>query len=145
MSTKDDLIADFYDGLTEIAKDAFPRECSNCGRIFQTIGDFITQTQTIRGHSGLTEYSDRGGRTAIYLFRNCVCGSTLMEMFRDRRDPTERGARVREKFAQLLEILAAFGLDVQESRRELLRVLHGDESEILNQLGFKIRRGAKSE
>ncbi|MFP4475170.1 MAG: hypothetical protein ACLFOY_06385 [Desulfatibacillaceae bacterium] len=140
MQNMDLLKTDFYAGLTELVEDAFPRECSNCGRLYKSAEEFIEQTEAIRGRSGLTEYPGQEGKSAIYLFRNCVCGSTLMELFRDRRDLSLRGQKVREKFAQLMEILGAFGLDLDEARAELLKLLSGEESQVLNDLGFKVRR-----
>ncbi|MCK9987662.1 MAG: hypothetical protein AzoDbin1_04134, partial [Azoarcus sp.] len=41
------------------------------------------------------------GQVIVELFRNCVCGSTLMDCFRDRRDTSEAGLRRRARFGEL--------------------------------------------
>lgn len=64
---------EFYAELQEIAANTFPKRCLACGR------------------SGLKQSVDDGGHVIVELFRHCVCGSTLMDCFTDRRDASETG------------------------------------------------------
>ena len=44
----------------------------------------------------------------------------------------------REKFGQLLELLKNSGMDPKIAREELLRVMRGENSEILHNLGVPL-------
>ena len=81
----------------------FPRTCSNCGREYQTEADFLEQTQNLRnGRSPFKEFEDDDGQVVLEVFRNCVCGSTLMDEFHSRRDNSPEGQRRREAYAKAL-------------------------------------------
>ena len=122
-----------FDGLQSLVDTAFPKKCSNCGRLFQTVEDYISQTQGIRADSsGLKQSYDDDDSTIIELYRNCTCGSTLMDFFTDRRDLSDKGLRRREKFDELLTYLVEQGLDEKQGRQELLKVLRGQKSEVLS-------------
>lgn len=124
----------FYKDLRTLAESAYPKRCANCGRIYETADEFLAQTQLIAPeHSGLKSSTDDDGITIVEVFRNCVCGSTLMDFFSDRRDLSSTGHSCREKFSKLLESLVIQGLDHAVARTELLKVLHGETSEILKQ------------
>jgi hypothetical protein len=125
----------FYEGLTALAADTFPKRCGNCGRLYHSVEDFLRQTEAVRGnHSGLKASEDGGDRTVVELFRNCVCGSTLMDVFNDRRDQSEQGLRRRLRFEQLLDLLEARGIARDTARHELLRLLSGERSQLLEPL-----------
>lgn len=126
---------DFYAGLRELAADAFPKRCPSCGRRYANAADFIAQTRTVAGgHSGLKQSRDDDGRVIVECFRNCVCGSTLMDCFADRRIAGEAGARTRRRFDALLEALVARGLERAVARAELIKVLHGEKSALIQTL-----------
>lgn len=121
-----------YAGLQEIAAGAFPKQCRMCGRRYETAQDYITQTQRVGdGRSGLKQSRDDDGNVIVDLFRNCVCGSTLMDSFSDRRDNSEAGRKRRARFGELVESLAAKGLEREVARNELLKILRGDKSTML--------------
>jgi hypothetical protein len=42
-------------------------------------------------HTGLKEGIDEDGASIVEVFRNCACGSTLLETFSDRRDQSPGG------------------------------------------------------
>jgi len=124
--------ADLYAGLEEIAASAFPKGCAMCGRKYRDVDDYIAQTQRVgSGRSGLKQSLDDDGRVIVELFRNCVCGSTLMDCFSDRRNNSEIGVRRRARFGELIDNLVAKGLERERARSELLRVLRGEQSAIL--------------
>ncbi|MCC4114211.1 oxidoreductase [Aromatoleum toluclasticum] len=124
--------AGLYAGLRELAAGTFPKRCATCGRSYRDADDYIAQTQRVgSGRSGLKQAVDDDGQVIVELFRNCVCGSTLMDCFRDRRDTSEAGLRRRARFGELIEILVAQGLERERAHAELLKVLRGEPSAIL--------------
>lgn len=126
--------AQFLQGLQALAESAFPKRCANCGRVYQSADDFLSQTRHIAADkSGLKSSTDDDGKVIVEVFRNCICGSTLMDVFNDRRDLSPKGLARREKFDELLEYLLQQGLDFDTARTELLKVLRGEQSEILKQ------------
>lgn len=127
MNSELSLFAD----LQALVDAAFPKKCSSCGRNFETADDFVRQTDAIRGKSGLKSAVDDDGRPVVELFRNCPCGSTLMDAFRDRRHTSEAGLRRRAKFGALIDRLAARGVAPETARAELLKVLRGEGSALL--------------
>lgn len=124
--------AELYAGLRELAAGAFPKRCPTCGRSYRDADDYIAQTRRVgSGRSGLKQAVDDDGQVIVELFRNCVCGSTLMDCFRDRRDTSEAGLRRRARFGELIAALVAQGLERERAHAELLKVLRGEPSTIL--------------
>lgn len=123
-----------YAGLQEIASGAFPKACSSCGRQYLTVDDYVQQTGRVLGRSGLKQTLDDDGRVIVELFRNCVCGSTLMDCFNNRRETSEDGIRRRQRFSELIDLLMAEGMTREPAQIELLKVLRGEQSEILRML-----------
>ncbi|MCW9023820.1 MAG: oxidoreductase [Gammaproteobacteria bacterium] len=126
----------FYDelfsGLRALAESAFPKKCANCGRTFETAEQFLLETQNINEtRTGLKASSDDDGSTIVEVFRNCPCGSTLMDFFSDRRDLSPAGLERRKKFGQLVDFLVNNGVEPATARNELLKVVHGEQSELL--------------
>lgn len=122
----------WYDGLRASGGDAFPKKCRNCGRIFETPDDFFSETANVKAEdTGLRECIDDNAGIFIEAFRNCPCGSTLMDLFTNRRDLSPAGLQRREKFDELLNFLIQSGLDAKIARAELLKVIRGGKSRIL--------------
>lgn len=119
-------------GLNALAESAFPKRCRNCGAVFADVADYVKRTVPVSAtRSGLKQSVDDDGRTIVELYRNCTCGSTLMDFFSDRRDLSEGGNRRRQRFAELLDYLIGRGLVREVARGELLKVMRGEKSEIL--------------
>lgn len=128
---------DRYLGLKSLSEQAFPKRCPRCGRIFESAAEFIRSTQTVRtGSSGLKSARDDSDRPLVELFRNCPCGSTLMDRFDDRRDLSDPGLRRRKLFGQLLKVLEDRGMDTELARVELLKLLRGEHSPVLEAMGI---------
>ncbi len=126
------LDAGLYAGLQELAAGAFPKRCANCGEVFADVDDYLRRTGRVAsGASGLKQSHDEDGRVIVELFRNCICGSTLMDNFNDRRDTSAAGERRRARFSELMERLAVQGLSPELARAELLKVLNGEPSAVL--------------
>ena len=123
-----------FAGLTALAKSSFPKRCNTCGRDYPNVDSFIAETEALQGHSGLKAAMDDEGDSMVELFRNCVCGSTLLDFFNDRRDLTDEGARRRANFGEVLGYLEARGIPHHQARLELLKVMQGENSQVLSEL-----------
>ena len=139
MTNKQQLIAELYAGLQSLSSSAFPKRCRRCSREFRTVQEFLLQTEDLNNSTGLKATADDQDRTLVELFRNCPCGSTLMEVFSDRRDMSATGIQRRENFGRLMAMLVADGMAPPAARSELLKVLHGGDSAILRARGIDIR------
>lgn len=81
----------------------FPRKCHNCGQEYASEVDFLEKTKGIRaGRSSLKEGEDDDGQVIVEVYRNCVCGSTMMDEFHSRRDMSPEGIKRREAYDRLL-------------------------------------------
>lgn len=138
MNNEDEWKQQWYSGLRALAETTFPKQCANCGRQFETAEQFLAETVEIdRQRSGLKQSFDDDDVTVIVeLYRNCPCGSTLMDFFNDRRDTSAAGLARRRAFGEMLDFLTDAGLDVPTARTELLKVLHGEKSDILSKFKF---------
>ncbi|WP_372875260.1 hypothetical protein [Pseudomonas sp.] len=138
--------AAWFAGLKALGHDDFPKRCRNCGRVFASEVDYFQQTQAIRpGITGLKAVIDDAG-PLVEVFRNCVCGSTLLVDCMSRRDDSAAGHSRRRRFDELLGYLVRHGVDRAQARIELLRVVAGERSEVLEAWYARIAaRGAKPE
>ena len=121
-----------FEGLNSLAESAFPKKCKTCGRRFETAEQFLRETEDIRESvTGLKQSRDDEGEIIVEAFRNCPCGSTLMDFFNDRRDQSKAGDIRRKKFNDFLTFLVGNGLKRELARNELQKVMRGEKSEIL--------------
>ncbi len=130
---------ELYRGLQAIADDSFPRTCPRCGKVFNSADDFLVrETKGLHNSTGLrSSHDDEENQTVVEVYRNCPCGSTMVEFFRERRDMSEVGIRRRERFDKLLEILLRRKIPREEARQALLLAMRGQSSKILENLGLK--------
>ena len=134
MTSQQEFHAEFFRGLNALEETSFPRKCSTCGRVYATAEQFLLETHNVSGgKTGLKESMDDDGSRIVEVFRNCVCGSTLMDVFGNRRDTSEAGLQRRKHFDELIAFLVANGLEQDMARTELLKVIRGGRSEILAQ------------
>jgi hypothetical protein len=117
----------FFEGLQVLAAAAFPKHCNFCGRVYATADEFMLQTQSIRKTiTGLKQGFDDNNIAIVEAYRNCLCGSTLMDFFSDRREISEAGQHRRQLFDKLLPHLQQEkGLDKAAARSYLLGILAG--------------------
>jgi hypothetical protein len=135
-----DELSKLYAGLKALSETSFPKRCSSCGRTYPSTEEFIRETRSVRGGaSGLKSSRDESDRSIIELFRNCPCGSTLMDYFDDRRDLTPESAARRRLFDELTRTLQKKGLAKGVARAELLKILAGEQSHLLTSLGIQVR------
>jgi len=122
-------------GLEALAETTFPKRCRCCGRSFTDVADYVAQTHAMpNGSEGLKQSLGDDGEVIVDLFRNCPCGSTLMDSFNNRRDTSQQGEARRQRFNELMSYLQSSGLSASVARHELLEVMHGRPSEILSQM-----------
>lgn len=130
--TKDIIDPFLYKGLQALSDLSFPKKCSTCGKRYATLEDFIAQTQPLRKSTGLKEDLDDDDKVIVELFRNCICGSTLMDEFNNRRNLSSAGLKRRKKFAEIIERLEKAGFTADIARLELLKIMKGQGSSLLN-------------
>ena len=128
-----------FSDLKALSDSAFPKQCASCGRVYRSPEDFFRHSSAPSRGSGLKGSWDDDDRDIVELYRNCECGSTLMDFFMDRRDTSERGLKRRAVFGRLLETLEGKGLPREAARQELLNVMNGDRSERLESLGIRLK------
>ena len=133
-----ELDQEFYRGLQALSDSSFPKTCATCGKRFNSVEDYLAMTQKVGQKSGLKESYDDDDTPTVELFRNCTCGSTLMDIFHDRRDLSPQGVNRRKKFKELLDRLVHAGFQLNVARRELLKIMRGEESKLI-----KIASGKK--
>ncbi len=131
---------ELFAGLRALADSAFPKTCRNCGRVYRTADEFLEETQGLARGSGLKSGLTEEDQTVVMLFRNCSCGSTLMDQFENRRDDSPAGVHRRQAFGKILDLLRQRGLEASDARRELLKVVRGETSDLLTQLGVRFSR-----
>jgi hypothetical protein len=121
-----------FANLRTLVESTFPKRCKNCGRIYATAEEFAAATSALSPErSGLKQTHDEDGKPIVELFRNCLCGSTLMEDFHSRRDLSTAGAQRRQRFDELLRLLQERGIDGKVARRELLKFMRGEKNELI--------------
>jgi hypothetical protein len=130
-----------FDDLVELEQNSFPKKCETCGKMYESAEDFTSQTVHVNGKSGLKSTEGDEGETILELFRNCSCGSTLLDFFADRRDMSERGEHRRKSFDTVLKHLVDKGVERELARSELIYYMKHKKSKLLEELGvFKARK-----
>ena len=126
---------DLFTGLKALVNSSFPKRCSCCGRVYESAEEFFRETQKVReGRNDLKPATEEDGTRILEVFRNCVCGSTMMEFFGDRRDTSAAGEERRKRFGVLLDQLAERGVDRAVGKQELLKLVRGQRSELIESL-----------
>jgi hypothetical protein len=105
--------------------EAFPKQCRSCGKVYADEQQFFALTTPARAASDVRSVRDDEAAGDVYLevFRNCVCGSTLMELFHSRRDLSEQGLTRRQLFDSMVAVLMEAGHGRAEARSILLQQL----------------------
>ena len=94
-----------------------------CGTVFDDEIEFFERTQSLpHVTSDVRSVEDEEMETQIYLeiYRNCSCGTTLMEFFRCRREATVSPYRKRLLFEIFLDAMEANGRSRKDARSLLL-------------------------
>jgi hypothetical protein len=128
MKKKNAFDSSFFKKLQSLSNDSFPKMCGGCGKIYENVEEYIAQTESENAPIDPGESSTGEEKPIVTLFRNCTCGTTLMDVYNDRRDVSRAGRRRREKFGELLENVIEFGLPCNAAREELLKTMRGEKS-----------------
>ncbi len=129
-----DIDKGLFRGLQEVSAGSFPKVCANCGRVYHDMAEFLANTVPAGTRSGLKAALDDDDRTVVELYRNCICGSTMMDFCQSRRDESAAGQRRREVFARTQAQLVARGMEPAVARAELLQLARGGRSELIEGL-----------
>ena len=130
-----------FAGLQALASASFPKRCATCGREYPDVASYVQATEGLpNGRRGFKQSVGDEGEIILELFRNCPCGSTLMDCFSDRRDASTSGLLRRERFGDLVATLVQRGLSAELARTELLRVMRGESSPIIRASAEKNRK-----
>lgn len=114
------LYEELFVGLRELVDSVFPKRCGSCGREYRNSIEFLADTQPLRvNSSGLKQSLNDDGLIVVDLFRNCICGSTLLESFSNRRDSCEDGIMRRTAFQEQVGKLVSLGYSVESAQSEL--------------------------
>ncbi|OZG71143.1 hypothetical protein BTA51_22465 [Hahella sp. CCB-MM4] len=120
-------------GLRSLAAYSFPKRCVCCGRVYQNIEEFVTQTVPCGlSGSGFKEVTEEDGEVVVEVFRNCACGSSLMEFCGDRRGHSDDSRKLRDRFDELVVMLQDKGIAVETAKVELRKLVNGQESVLLS-------------
>lgn len=113
-------------GFTPLQHGAFPKSCPNCHKLYADERQFMAETVPpahVRSDVRAVEDDDERDDVFLEVYRNCVCGSTLMELFHSRRDLSEEGLTRRQLFEDMLRVMEEAGIPRQEARAILLQQL----------------------
>jgi hypothetical protein len=135
MASDSNETSELFKGLKALSEASFPKHCASCGQEYTSVKDYVEKTDDVYGKSGLKKGYDDDDKPIVELFRNCTCGSTLMDCFSDRRDVSEAGLKRRKMFGKLIEMLTSKGVPADTARVELMKVLKGKSSGLLEKLG----------
>lgn len=139
MPSDSEYSSDLFSGLKALSDASFPKKCSLCGQEYASVEEYVQKTEDVSGKSGLKKGYDDDDKPIVELFRNCVCGSTLMDCFNDRRDLSDGGLKRRELFGQLMGMLTDKGIENDVARNELLKVIQGEPSPVLEKMGISTK------
>jgi len=136
MPSASDPTSELFNGLKALSDASFPKKCALCGEEYASVEEYVLKTEDVSGKSGLKKGYDDEDKPIVELFRNCICGSTLMDCFNDRRDVSNTGLKRRELFGKLMKMLTEKGVEGTVARGELLKVIQGESSPVLEKLGI---------
>mgnify|MGYP003624571415 CR=1 FL=1 len=130
MQTSAATLSEVFDGLQALSQAAFPKQCGSCGKEYVTLEQLVEGTTPQQG-SGLKE-TLAGSSPTVEMECECSCGCLLTERFSDRRSCEAVGSQRRNLFDRLLSLLTEGGMPVKMAKKELLKVMKGQSSELLD-------------
>ncbi|WP_133297384.1 MULTISPECIES: oxidoreductase [Motiliproteus] len=123
-------LSEVFEGLTALSNGAFPKQCGSCGKSYADLEQLVAETSTSEDGSGLKQVGSFSPQVEVE--RICSCGQLLTETFGDRRSSGEVGAQRRALFDRLLSLLIEGGMPTTMAKKELIKVMKGQPSELLN-------------
>lgn len=129
MQASEAQMGELFEGLKLLADTAFPKQCGDCGRVYDDLQALLSQTQAVDTNTGLRA-AESGSN--VTLSRRCGCGAIIEEYCDDRRAQDALGLKRREIFDRLLQLLTDGGMDYEIAKAELLKVMRGGSSDLLS-------------
>ena len=127
---------ELFQGLQALSEASFPKKCKTCGRVYSDLKEFTDNTKSINDTTGFMATPDYNGDVILEFYRNCICGSTLMEFFSDGRDHSEKGLKRRAIFEKVMRQLIAREVTINVARAELIKIMNGQQSSLLESFGI---------
>ncbi len=134
MSEDDYPEEEWHTGLRALDSSSFPKKCANCGRVFETALQYFQETMDVNNDTGLRRFVADDTTVIVESFRNCPCGSTLMDNFTDRRNESAAGNARRKRFDRLKQSLIASGLDADTAHKQVLELIREEQRETVKKL-----------
>ncbi|MEH6650956.1 MAG: hypothetical protein V7707_13090 [Motiliproteus sp.] len=128
MQTSSSTLSDVFSDLQSLSNSAFPKHCDSCNKQYDTLEQLIAET-TQQG-SGLKEVA--GETPQVEVERVCSCNAFLVETFNDRRSSGATGDQRRMLFDRLFGLLTEGGMPERMAKKELLKVMKGQPSNLLD-------------
>ncbi|MEH6823149.1 MAG: hypothetical protein V7629_04460 [Motiliproteus sp.] len=123
-------LTEVFDGLQALSDSAFPKQCESCSKEYVNLEQLVAETTPPQG-GGLKEAVDYL-KPRVEMECLCSCGSLLTEAFNDRRASEGVGSQRRSLFERLLRLLSEGGMPVKMAKKELIKVMKGQSSELLD-------------
>ncbi|NOV28777.1 oxidoreductase [Methylomonas sp. ZR1] len=128
-----------FDGLQALLDSTFPKTCRSCGYVYLSAEQFFIETQDMpHGRSSLRSAIEDDGLILVEVFRNCRCGSTLMDEFGCRRDQNEDGLQQRLVFETILRAMQARNVPADVARMEIIKFLQGQPNTLVALLNIEL-------
>ncbi len=121
-------LTEVFSDLQALSNSAFPKQCDSCQKQYVSLEQLISETS--QQGSGLKQVG--GFSPQVEVERICSCGNVLKEVFNDRRSTGEVGGQRRVLFDRLFGLLTDGGMPEIMAKKELLKVMKGQPSELLN-------------
>jgi hypothetical protein len=128
-----------FDGLRALLDSTFPKTCRSCGYVYISAEQFFIETQDMpHGRSSLRSAIEDDGLILVEAFRNCRCGSTLMDEFGCRRNHSETGIKQRLAFDNMLRAMQARNIATDAARMEIIKFLKGQPNTLVAMLNIEL-------
>ncbi|MCQ8117418.1 hypothetical protein [Methylomonas rosea] len=128
-----------FDGLRALLDSTFPKTCRSCGYVYTSAEQFFIETQDMpHGRSSLRSAIEDDGLILVEVFRNCRCGSTLMDEFGCRRDQSAAGLKRRLAFDNMLSAMQARNIATDAARMEIIKFLQGQPNTLVAMLNIEL-------
>lgn len=126
--------------LQALSIDSFPKKCEQCDRIYWTHQEYTRDVKNVL-RIGSIKQPIHGMETSSHehetdLYNMCWCGSKLVCYSEDFRTSHVAEERRRNRFGNLLELLVEQGIEANTARRELLKLMNGENSDIVQKKRF---------
>jgi len=129
--------SEFFYKLKTASGFSFPLKCPKCGKDYKTAEEFVQNTLPVENLENVFESYDSNKRRILEVVRACHCGKVILEEFFSRRDSSLEGIERRAEFSHYLHELRGAGMKKEEAHSELLGLVNGQHSYLMDRLGIE--------